>query len=257
MDRLTTESIQRELRTRFVGRKVVCLDSVTSTSDVARRLAQRGDPEGTLVIAEEQTAGRGRQGRRWIAPPGSSLLLSIVFRPSLAPAELPQLLMASSLAVAQAVEDSTGLPVRLKWPNDILLEGKKTGGILIEAGISGDKLDYAVVGIGLNVNLDPAEIPEIAGHATSLSTQLGRRVPRPEVLQSLLQSLEQEYLRLQSGESPQGRWAARVAQLGQELVVDTPWGREEGRLEKIGEDGTLFLHREDGTEVRISVGDVA
>jgi BirA family biotin operon repressor/biotin-[acetyl-CoA-carboxylase] ligase len=257
MERLTTESIQRGLRTRFVGRKVVCLDSVTSTSDVARRLAQRGDPEGTLVFAEEQTAGRGRQGRRWIAPSGSGLLLSIVFRPSLGPAELPQLLMASSLGVVQAIEDSTGLPVRLKWPNDILLEGKKAGGILIEAGISGDKLDYAVVGIGLNVNLDPAQIPEIAGHATSLSIELGRRVPRLEVLQSLLQSLEQEYLRLQSGESPQGRWAARVAQLGQELVVDTPWGREEGRLDRIGEDGSLFLRRDDGTEVRISVGDVA
>jgi BirA family biotin operon repressor/biotin-[acetyl-CoA-carboxylase] ligase len=257
MERLTTESIQRGLRTTFVGREVVCLDSVTSTSDVARRLAQQGDPEGTLVLAEEQTAGRGRQGRRWIAPSGSGLLLSIVFRPSLAPAELPQLLMASSIAVAQAIEDSTGLPVHLKWPNDILLGGKKAGGILIETGLSGDTLDYAVVGIGLNVNLDTAQIPEIADHATSLSTEMGRRVPRLEVLHSLLQSLEQEYLRLQSGESPHGRWAARVAQPGQELVVDTPWGREEGRLDRIGEDGTLFLHREDGAEVRISVGDVA
>jgi BirA family biotin operon repressor/biotin-[acetyl-CoA-carboxylase] ligase len=159
--------------------------------------------------------------------------------------------------VAQAIEESTGLHVGLKWPNDILLEGKKAGGILIETGLSGDQVDYAVVGIGLNVNLDADQIPEIAGHATSLSTELGRRVPRLEVLHSLLQSLEQEYLRLQRGESPHGRWAARVAQLGQELVVNTPWGREQGRLDSIGEDGTLFLHRDDGTEVRISVGDVA
>lgn len=256
MERLTTDSIQSGLRTTFVGRKAICLDSVGSTSDVARRLAQRGDPEGTLVIAEEQTAGRGRQGRSWIAPSGSGLLLSLVFRPSLAPAELPQLLMASSLAVAQAIEDATGLPVRLKWPNDILLEGKKAGGILIEASLSGDELDYAVVGIGLNVNLDAAQIPEIAGSATSLSTELGRRVPRLQVLQSLLQSMEEEYLRLQSGESPHSRWAARLAQLGQALVVNTPWGREEGRLDRVGEDGTLFLRREDGTEVRITVGDV-
>jgi BirA family biotin operon repressor/biotin-[acetyl-CoA-carboxylase] ligase len=256
MGQLTAESIQRELHTGFVGQQVVCLDSVGSTNDVAKHLAQQGAPEGTLVVAEEQTTGRGRQGRRWLAPKGSSLLLSLVFRPSLTSVTLPQLLMASSLAVAEAIEHSTGLPVHLKWPNDILVESKKVAGILIEAGFSGDSLDYAVVGIGLNVNLDPAEIPEIASSATSLSAELGRRVPRLEVLHSLLRSMEREYLMLKGDKSPYGRWVARVAQLGQEVEVNTPWGLERGRLERVGEDGALFLCREDSTEVRITVGDV-
>jgi BirA family biotin operon repressor/biotin-[acetyl-CoA-carboxylase] ligase len=256
MAELTPESIRSELHTDFVGQQVVCLDSVSSTNDVAKRLAQRGAPEGTLVVAEEQTAGRGRQGRRWLAPKGSSLLFSLVFRPSPTPTTLPQLLMASSLAVAEAIEHSTGLPVRLKWPNDILIGGKKAGGILIEAGFSGEELDYAVVGIGLNVNLDPTEIPEIANSATSLSAELGRNVPRLQVLHSLLRSMEREYLVLKGGEPPYARWTARVAQVGQEVEVNTPWGQERGRLDRVGEDGTLFLHREDGTEVQITVGDV-
>jgi BirA family biotin operon repressor/biotin-[acetyl-CoA-carboxylase] ligase len=257
MGQLTVASIRKGLHTEFVGQHVICQDSVTSTNDVAKRLAREGAPEGTLVIAEEQTEGRGRQGRRWIAPVGSSLLMSVLFRPSFPPADLPQLLMASALAVAQAIEDSTGLRVQLKWPNDVLLGSRKTGGILIEAGLSGEAVDYAVVGIGLNVNLDLTLVPEIAAIATSLSEELGQRVPRLRVLHALLRSMEREYLLLRSGQSPHDRWVTRLEQLGQEVEINTPWGRESGRLDRVGEDGTLFLRREDGTETPITVGDVA
>ncbi len=256
MGQLTVQSIRKGLHTEFVGQQVVCLDSVSSTNDAAKRQAREGAPEGTLVVAEEQTAGRGRQGRRWIAPAGSSLLTSLVFRPSFPPAGLPHLLMASGLAVAQAIEGSTGLQVRLKWPNDILLGGKKAGGILIESGLTGETIDYAVVGIGLNVNLDVAQVPEIVASATSLSQELGRRIPRLKVLHSLLHAMEREYLLLSSGESPHGRWVARLDQLDQELKISTPWGKESGLLERVGEDGTLFLRRADGTEAPITVGDV-
>jgi BirA family biotin operon repressor/biotin-[acetyl-CoA-carboxylase] ligase len=256
MGQLTAESIRKGLHTEFVGQHVVHLDSVTSTNDVAKRLAREGAPEGTLVVAEEQTAGRGRQGRRWIAPAGSSLLISVVFRPSFLPAGLPHLLMASGLAAARAIEDSTGLQVRLKWPNDILLGGRKTGGILIEAALSGEMIDHVVVGIGLNVNLDLAQVPEIVAFATSMSEELGGRVSRLRVLHSLLGSMEREYLLLQDGESPYGRWVARLGQLGQGVEIETPRGKESGILERVGEDGTLFLRRADGTEVPITVGDV-
>jgi BirA family biotin operon repressor/biotin-[acetyl-CoA-carboxylase] ligase len=256
MGQLTAESIRKGLDTKFVGQHVVCLDSVTSTNDVAKRLALEGAPEGTLVLAEVQTAGRGRQARTWIAPAGSSLLMSLVFRPSFPPAGLPHLLMASGLAVAQAIEDSTGLPVHLKWPNDILLGGKKTGGILIEAGLTAEAIDYVVVGIGLNVNLDLAQVPEIVAFATSISEELGRSVPRLRVLHSLLRSMEREYILLQGGESPHGRWVARLDQLDQQVEISTPWGKESGLLERVGEDGTLFLRRADGTEASITVGDV-
>ncbi len=257
MEELTPEAIRRDLDTQFLGRNVVCYDRVGSTNAVSRQLAQKGAPEGTLVVAEEQTAGRGRRRRKWLAPAGSSLLLSFLLRPSLAPEELPLLLMASALAVAQAIEESTGLAVQLKWPNDIMLGGKKAGGILIETGLSGqDDVEYAVIGIGLNVNLDVATIPEIAATATSISAELGEETSRLRILRSLLQSMEREYLLLQGGRSPVARWAARLSQLGQQVQVDTPWGREAGRLEGVDADGTLILLRSDGSQARITVGDV-
>jgi BirA family biotin operon repressor/biotin-[acetyl-CoA-carboxylase] ligase len=256
MEELTPEAIQRDLDTQSLGRNVVCYDRVDSTNAVSIQLAQEGAPEGTLVVAEEQTAGRGRHRRKWLAPAGSSLLISFVLRPSLAPEELPLLLMASALAVAEAIEDSTGLAVRFKWPNDIMLGGKKAGGILIETGLSGQDVDYAVIGIGLNVNLDVATTPEIAATATSISAALGKETSRLRILRSLLQSMEREYLLLQGGHSPVTRWAARLLQLGQQVQVDTPWGREAGQLEGVDADGTLILLRSDGSQARITVGDV-
>jgi BirA family biotin operon repressor/biotin-[acetyl-CoA-carboxylase] ligase len=256
MEELTPEAIRRDLGTEFLGQHVLCYDRVGSTNTISKELAEGGAPEGTLVVAEEQTTGRGRRGRRWLAPAGSSLLVSLILRPSLAPEELPLLLMASALAVARAIEESTGLAVHFKWPNDILLGDKKAGGILIETGLSGQDVEYAVIGIGLNVNLDVASIPEIAPTATSISAALGEETSRVQILQSLLRSMEKEYLLLQRGHTPIARWAARLSRLGQQVQVDTPWGRETGQLEGVDPDGTLILRRGDGTEARITVGDV-
>lgn len=256
MEELTTETVGRDLGTRFVGQRVVCYESITSTNDAAKQLAVEGAPEGTVVITEEQTAGRGRHGRRWLAPAGSSLLLSCILRPLLSPAELPLLLMASALAVSQAIEECTGLLVNLKWPNDILLRNRKTGGILIETGLSGEGVDYAVIGIGLNVNADMTTIPELAATATSISAELGKSASRLKILRALLRCMEREYLLLQRGASPTTRWAGRLSQLGQQVEVDTPWGREIGRIEGVDADGTLVLLRTDGTTARITVGDV-
>ncbi len=257
MEELSPETITRDLDTRFMGQQVVCFDSVSSTNDVAKQLAEQGAPEGTLVFTEEQTAGRGRQKRRWIAPAGSSLLVSFLLRPSLAPEQLPLLLMASALAVASAIEESTGLKVLFKWPNDILVGGKKAGGILIETGLRGEEVDFAVIGVGLNVNFDVASIPEIPSTATSISRELGEEVPRLKVLHSLLRSMEREYSLLGEGQSPHERWASRLAQLGQQVAVDTPWGEERGRLDGVDPHGNLVLAKADGTKVSITVGDVS
>jgi BirA family biotin operon repressor/biotin-[acetyl-CoA-carboxylase] ligase len=256
MEELTPEAIITSLGTQFVGRRVVCHESVSSTNDVAKRLAEEGAVDGTLVVAETQTAGRGRRARGWYASPGSSVLLSVILRPPLKPEELPYLLMSSALAAAQAIEHSTGLAVRFKWPNDILLGGKKAGGILIETSLSGDELAYAVIGIGLNVNLDVDDFPDIAATATSLSAELGQEVSRLEVLRSLVSFMDREYLLLLKGESPVSRWAARLLQIGEEVEVDTPWGRETGQLLGVDAQGTLLLRRGDGTEARITMGDV-
>jgi BirA family biotin operon repressor/biotin-[acetyl-CoA-carboxylase] ligase len=256
MEKLTPESVGRQLGTRFMGQRVVCYESIGSTNDEAKELAVEGAPEGTIVIAEQQTAGRGRHGRQWLAPASTSLLVSCILRPSLSPADLPLLLMASALAMAQAIEESTGLLVNLKWPNDILLRDRKAGGILIETGLSGESVDYAVIGLGLNVNLDFAGIPELADTAISISTELGKSASRLQILQAFLRHMEREYLLLQGGASPASRWEGRLSQLGQQVEVDTPWGREIGRIEGVDADGTLVLLRTDGTMAHIRVGDV-
>jgi BirA family biotin operon repressor/biotin-[acetyl-CoA-carboxylase] ligase len=256
MEELTPESVGRDLGTRFMGQQVVCYESITSTNDAAKQLAVEGALDGTVVIAEEQTAGRGRHGRRWLAPAGSSLLVSCILRPSLSPEELPLLLMASALAVAQAIEESTGLLVNLKWPNDILLRNRTAGGILIETGLSGEDVDYAVIGIGLNVNAAMTTIPELATTATSISAELGESASRLKILRALLRCMETEYILLQTGASPASRWTGRLSQLGQQVEVDTPWGREIGRIEEVEADGTLVLLRTDGTMAHVRVGDV-
>jgi BirA family biotin operon repressor/biotin-[acetyl-CoA-carboxylase] ligase len=257
MEELTPEAISTGLGTQFVGQRVVCYESVSSTNDVAKQLAEEGAVEGTLIVAEEQIAGRGRHGRSWHTSAGNSLLLSLILRPPLKPEQLPHLLMSSALAAAQAVEHSTGLVVHFKWPNDILLAGKKAGGILIETSLSGEELAYAVIGIGLNVNLDVDDFPEIAATATSLSTELGHEASRLKVLRSLLTFMEREYLLLKKGESPVARWAARLLQIGEEVEVDTPWGKKTGRLQGVDDCGALVVRRGDGTEVHITVGDVS
>jgi BirA family biotin operon repressor/biotin-[acetyl-CoA-carboxylase] ligase len=256
MKKLAPDTIKRGLTTEFMGQEIIYYQAIGSTNEVAKDLARQGASEGTLVIAEEQTAGKGQRGRSWLAPPGSSLLISLVLYPPLTASQIPRLTMASALAVAYAIEDRSNLSVHFKWPNDILLGGKKAGGILSETSISGEILDYAVIGIGLNVNLDAHQIPEIADTATSLSMELGREVSRLGLLQVLLKSMEREYRLLQQGESPGERWAARLYLLGEKVEVTTPWGREYGRAEGVDADGALILRREDGTKAYITVGDV-
>jgi BirA family biotin operon repressor/biotin-[acetyl-CoA-carboxylase] ligase len=256
MKNLAPDKIKRSLTTEFMGQEIIHCQAIGSTNEVAKELARQGASEGTLVIAEVQTEGKGRRGRRWLAPPGSSLLMSLILYPPLTASQVPRLIMASSLAVAYAIEQTSNLSVHFKWPNDILLRGKKAGGILTETSMSSEIVDYVVVGIGLNVNLDVGRIPDIADTATSLSMELGTEVSRLELLQALLESMEREYRLLQQGESTGERWAARLYLLGQEVEVTTPWGQESGRAEGVDADGALILRREDGTKAYITVGDV-
>ena len=254
-DRLSPEVIRAGLRTEFIGRNVVYRPSVTSTNDLARALAAQGAPEGTLVLAEEQTAGRGRLGRVWLSPAGTSLLFSLIFRPALRPGQAFRLAMLCSLAAARAIEAVTALPIHLKWPNDLVLRGKKLGGVLAEASLTGERLDFVVVGLGLNVNLDVSTLPEIAATATSLSTELGRPVARLPLLQRILQEIEAGYRDVAQDEALRAAWAARLSTLGQ-MVRVTGGTEDEGLAEGVDADGALLLHRADGTLVRITVGDV-
>ena len=260
MESLSVGSIEKGLTTAFMGCRIIYYRSIGSTNDVGRELAARGAPEGTLVIADEQTAGKGRLGRRWLAPPDTSLLMSLLFRPHfLAPYQAQRLTMVCSLAAVEAIGAVTDLAAAIKWPNDIVVQDKKVGGILTELGVTGEGLDYVIVGLGLNVNLDFGAVEamaEMATTATSLSQELGREVSRLALLWRILENVEGRYQRLQVGELPHDEWASRLVTLHNRVTVDTPLGTIEGWAEGVDADGALILRTDCGERQRVLAGDV-
>lgn len=255
---LSSAAIREGLKTRFVGQKVVYRPELGSTNDKARQLAGEGAPEGTLVITEFQSEGRGRLDRRWMAPRGSSLLISIVFRPQLAPHQVQRLTMTCGLGVVDAIESQTGLRAGLKWPNDLVIGGAKAGGILTEIDLAGTWVEYAVVGIGLNVNLDPARLPaSLPMPATSLCHELGAEVARLPLLRTLLRRIEERYQALKAGQSPHMEWAARLVTLGQRVTVTADASALDGMAEGVDADGALLVRLADGRLKRVLAGDVS
>ena len=251
---LTPEAVTRGLGTRIVGRRVVCLATAESTMDEARREAEAGAPEGAVVLAEEQTGGRGRFHRAWLSPPGANLLLSVVLRPSLH--ELRRLNMAVTLAVARTVRAVTGIDPTVKWPNDVLLDRRKVSGILIESTLDGDAVRCAVAGIGLNVNFDPDPYPEIAATATSLMAAVGAPVSRLAALRTLLRELDELYASLGRSDAVYEEWRGLLDTLGQWVRVS--WGRrvEDGLAADVDSEGNLILERRDGSRVTMLAGEV-
>lgn len=251
---LLVASLHRELRTKLVGQNILYYPVTSSTMDVAKRAVREGAEEGTIVIADHQTAGRGRFGRRWWAPAESSILLSIILHPDLE--QLPRLNMAAALAVVHSIEKVTGLRPVIKWPNDVLIEGKKVSGALIESDVRDETVNSAILGIGLNVNLDPSSIPEISETATSLREVLKEEVSRLEMLRSLLGEFEELYSALRQGEPIDKLWRHRLETLGKRVTVR--WGEmvEEGYAESVDDEGNLLLRRPDGSLVTIVAGDV-
>ena len=247
-------SLRRRLKTKFVGHNILYYPTTSSTMDVAKQAIKDGAAEGAIVIADHQTAGRGRLGRTWLSPPDSSILLSIILYPNLE--QLPRLTIAAALAVAKSIEKITGLEPVIKWPNDVLIGGKKVSGVLIESDVQGDKVNYAIVGIALNVNLDPSSIPEISETATSLKQVLGQEVSRLDVIESLLVEFEELYQTLRRGEPIDGEWRHRLETLGKEVTVRSGDMVHEGYAESVDDEGNLLLRRLDGSLVTIAAGDV-
>ncbi|TES84245.1 MAG: biotin--[acetyl-CoA-carboxylase] ligase [Dehalococcoidia bacterium] len=253
-ENLSPADISRNLKTDFIGKKVIAYPSLSSTNDIAKSEAKKGAREGTVILAEEQTAGRGRLKRAWLSPKGS-IALSIILHPT--PAQLPSLIMVASLAVAHCIEKVSGLETQIKWPNDVLIKGKKACGILIESDVRGSAVDYAVIGIGINVNLLPADFPEIAATATSLAQELGREISRREMIRCLLVEAEKLYLALPEGDSVFREWRDRLVTLGKEVELISGKTSYKGVAESVANDGSLLLRQPDGNLIKIVAGDVS
>jgi BirA family biotin operon repressor/biotin-[acetyl-CoA-carboxylase] ligase len=212
---LIAEMLRRGLYTRLVGQRILYFPELSSTMDEARRQVAAGCDEGTLVVAETQAAGRGRFARNWVSQPGN-LYLSTIFYPSLD--ALPFLSSLGSVAVARAIRHTTGIPPRVKWPNDVLVGGRKVAGILVESGLEGGEVKYAVLGIGINVSMDPQHLAGIPA-ATSLDRATGRPTARDELLMRLLHEIDGLYLWLKQGHTPLAEWKGLLETLGRQVEV--------------------------------------
>ena len=250
---LVAATIRQGLYTRIVGRRVLYYPELTSTMDEAARLGQEEAEEGAVVVAEKQSAGRGRQGRSWVSQPGN-LLVSVLFRPTLE--TLPFINIIGGIAAARSVRKVTGLDVKIKWPNDLLIVGRKAAGILAESAIVGNSVWYAVLGVGMNVSLDTKQIEEISPFAISVNSAAGKEVPREDLLRQFLMDLDSLYIALNNGESPMQEWQGMLETIGQRLVAT--WGDDtyHGVAEDTDELGNLILRQDDGPLLTLTAGDV-
>ncbi len=261
-DRLYAEEIQAGLETRWLARDVHWLETTDSTNRVALELAREGASHGTTVVAEGQTAGRGRLGRSFFSPPHLNLYTSIVLRPQLTTAEAPALILASAVAVAEAVADTVDDPeaVEIKWPNDVLLGGLKTSGILMELSAEATRIAFLVLGIGVNLNVDRESLPdEFRELATSLSSHTGRRVDRVAFARRLYGELERVLERCteRGFDAVRPAFEARFRMTGRRVeVIELNGARLPGTVLGIADDGTLRLRDDAGRERRIIAGDV-
>jgi len=221
--------------------------------DTARQEARQGAAEGTVIITGEQTEGKGRLQRTWFSPSGN-IAFSIILYPDIA--SLPYLIMIASLAVAHSIEDVTGLKTQIKWPNDILIGGKKVGGILIENEVKQNKVTFTIIGIGINIDLKVSEFIEIATTATSLKRESEKVIHRTKIIRSLLTEFERLYLSLPAGEPIYKAWRDRLVTLGRKVKVKAGIVTLEGTAESVDTSGALMLRHADGSLTRVIAGDV-
>ncbi len=252
-DLLSEDLVRSGLETKFVGRTILTFPSVTSTNAEAKRIAPSAE-DGTVVISEVQTAGRGRMERPWLSPRGG-LWMSIILKPKIPPALAFSVNIAAAVAAARALEGLYGLKVRIKWPNDLLVGERKICGILTEIGAEMDLLEYAVVGIGINANLDRDLLPQ-EWRATSISAELGRDVFRAELAGRVLEEVERASEEMaESFDRLRKEWSVRSGTLGRRVRIITRSGEFEGVAEALEDDGSLLVRRDDGAPERVIAGD--
>lgn len=247
-DKVTANEIQLGLKTETFGRYIHFEEEVTSTQKIALRLAYEGAKEGTLVIAEQQTAGRGRMDRKWFSPKGTGIWMSLILRPPIPPQKAPQLTLLTAVAIAQAIQEKANIVPDIKWPNDILINGKKCVGILTELQADPDRIHSVIIGIGINVNQTMEQFPEeIRTIATSLAIEKGERIQRAQLVQEILLRLERLYQQyLQYGFRPiKLLWEGYATSIGKEITARTLNGTIKGIALGITDEGMLMLEDEE------------
>ena len=260
-DVLSLSELEPFLHTSFIGRNIIYLDSTASTNTYAKKAAEEPFKEGTVIIAEEQTAGRGRLGRHWVSTKGKGIWMSIMLKPDIQPAEAPKLTIAAAYAVAKVLQGCCNLDARIKWPNDIVAGGKKLCGILTEMSAEADEIKYVIIGIGINANLEIDDFgSEVSSIATSISIESGRAVSRKALVASILYEFEEVYKVFVKDGSIKpflDGYKSKSAVLGKEIRVI---GKKEeiiGLAVDISEEGHLVVRLADGSLREIMSGEVS
>lgn len=258
-DMFTEAELKSVISTRVAGRNLVFLDTVDSTNTRAKQLAEAGAPDGTLIVAETQSAAKGRRGRAWMAPPGTGVWFSLMLRPQIEPEHASMLTIVAAMAVEKGIRDTTGLSGRIKWPNDVVVDRKKVCGILTEMSADMDCVNHVVVGIGINANI--REFPEeLRDKATSLLLVSGQAVKRSALLNAVLLAWEEYYGRYLPSEDLSllaEEYNEKLAGLGGLVKVLAPKGEYTGISRGINHKGELLVEREDGTVTEVMSGEVS
>lgn len=253
---MTSEEIKTGLNTKILGKEVIFYTETTSTNDIAFELAVKGVDEGTLVVADSQTMGKGRLGRKWLAPSGTSILASLILRPSVKLSQVHNIVLMTTVSIVYAIRKITNLAVSIKWPNDIVINNKKVGGILAESKIKNGSLNFVVVGFGINVNIFNESFPdEIANIATSLGIESGHAISRVYLLQEILRQIELHYLR-RNNDSFLDEWKSLSITIGCQLWIEYPDCVKTGLAIDIDENGALIVKLNDGETQRIMNDDI-
>jgi len=260
-NRLTALEIEPLLTTHDIGREIHHFSDLDSTNEEAKRQADEGAFHGETVIAEHQSAGRGRRGRSWVSPPELNIYLSVILRPSCPPASAPEITFVAGVAIAESLRNAFNLPVDLKWPNDIVVDGKKVAGILTELATEENRVKYVILGLGLNVNMEREDFPEpLRAQATSLREELGQKVDRPLLCAALLSGLEPWIDRWEEeGFAPvREMWETLSSTLSQPVRVLLGEGEQsfDGLAVGIDEHGALLVQRENGVVQKVHAGEV-
>lgn len=247
------------LETEWAGGRIVYFDATDSTNIQARRLAEAHAPHGTLVVSDRQDGGKGRRGRSWASPSGVGIWMSLILRPEIAPSSASMLTLAAALAVREGIQEETGLSPLIKWPNDLVLNGKKICGILTEMSTELMEIQYVITGIGINVNQKEFP-PEIRDTATSLSLEAGRSFRRSSLIAAILKAFEKDYEAfLKTGDLSLllEEYNACLVNRGKEVCILDPSGEYRAVAEGIDESGSLLVTLPDGTRREIISGEVS